>query len=39
VARSHREIILSPHNPRSSSGGCAIPGTATPQDHELPLEY
>jgi hypothetical protein len=38
-ARGHREIILSPHNPRSSSGGRATPVTNTPQDHDLRLEY
>jgi hypothetical protein len=38
VARSHRATVLSPHNPRSSTGGCATSGTATPPDHESRLE-
>jgi hypothetical protein len=29
--RGHRQIILSPHNPRSSSGGRSTPGTNTPR--------
>jgi hypothetical protein len=37
--RSHRIMIESPHNPRSSSGGCSISGTDTPDDHEVRLEY
>lgn len=39
MARSHRATVLSPHNPRSSTGGCATSGTATPAHHELRLEY
>jgi hypothetical protein len=39
LARGHREIFLSPHNPRSSSGGRLTSGTATPPDHELRLSY
>jgi hypothetical protein len=39
VPRGHRNIILSPHNPRSSSGGRLTSGTATPKDHDLRLEY
>lgn len=39
LARGHREISLSPHNPRSSSGGRLASETATPPDHELRLPY
>jgi len=39
VAHGHRLIFRCRHNGRSSSGGRLTPGTATPQDHELRLQY
>ena len=38
-ASGHRTIICSPHNSGSSGGGRATSTAATPQDHEMSLEY
>jgi hypothetical protein len=39
MRRGHRKIVLTPHKPRSSSGGRTTSGTDTTQDHEVRLEY
>jgi hypothetical protein len=39
VAHGHRLIHSRPHNRAGSRGGRSASGTATPQDHELQLEY
>jgi len=39
MARGHRKIIQSRHNPGWSGGGRLTSSTDTRQDHDLRLEY
>jgi len=39
MASGHRKIITSRHKPGWSTGGRSTSSTATPQDHDLRLEY